>query len=108
MEVRYEELVRDPDAVLRSICDFLQLDFDDAMLRYWERSAERLREHRSCNRIAGRRTVTHEQRLWQQRLTLAAPQPGRIFDWKNKMTPAERTQFLHSAGATLAELGYES
>jgi hypothetical protein len=35
MEVRYEELVRDPPAVLHSICGFLQLDFDAAMLRYW-------------------------------------------------------------------------
>jgi hypothetical protein len=52
--------------------------------------------------------VTDEQRLWQQRLTLEAPQPGRILDWKNKMTPAERTQFLQTAGAMLAELGYES
>ena len=108
MEVRYEELVRDPPAVLHSICGFLQLDFDVAMLRYWERTAERLREHKSCNRIAGHRGVTHEQRLWQQRLTLEAPQPGRILDWKNKMTPAERTQFLQTAGALLAELGYES
>jgi hypothetical protein len=108
MEVGYEALVRDPPAVLQSICSFLRLDFDPGMLRYWERTAERLLEHKSCNRIDGLRVVTHEQRMWQQRLTLETPQTSRILDWKNKMTPAERTQFLHCAGAMLAELGYET
>jgi hypothetical protein len=108
MEVRYEALVRDPSAILHSICSFLELDFDSAMLRYWERAAERLHEHKSCRRSDGRLAVTHEQRLWQQRLTMQAPQADRIFDWKNTMTPAERTQFLHFAGDMLEELGYET
>jgi hypothetical protein len=108
MEVRYETLVRDPTSVLPSICSFLQLEFDPAMLRYWERTAERLREHQSFNRIAGRHSVTREQRLSQQRLTLEAPQADRVFAWKNKMTPAERAQFLRIAGAMLEELGYET
>jgi hypothetical protein len=108
MEIRYEALVRSPSAVLHSICRFLELDFDPAMLRYWERTAERLREHKSCIRSDGRVAVTHEQRLWQQRLTMRAPQADRIFDWKKKMTLAERTQFLQCAGETLEELGYET
>jgi hypothetical protein len=108
MEVRYEALVHDPAAVLHSICDFLNLDFDPAMLRYWERTAERLREHKSRRRMDGRLYVTHEQRLLQQRLTVLAPQTDRILDWKNKMTPADRAQFLHFAGSMLEELGYET
>ncbi|MGA9798326.1 MAG: sulfotransferase [Terriglobales bacterium] len=108
MEVRYESLVQDPAAVLRSICSFIKLDFDVAMLRYWERSAERLREHRSRVTIGNRVLVTHEQRMFQQRLTLEAPEVRRIFDWKNKMTLAERAQFLRVAGDLLQELGYET
>jgi hypothetical protein len=108
MEVRYENLVQDPAAVLGSICSFIKLDFDVAMLRHWERSAERLREHKSRVTISNRVLVTHEQRMSQQRLTLQAPQPRRIFDWKNKMTPAERAQFLQVAGDVLQELGYET
>jgi len=108
MEVRYEALVRDPFAGLPSICEFLQLDFDDAMLGYWERTAERLCEHKARNRFDGRPTVSHEQRLEQQRLTMQPPQPGRIFDWKNKMTLSERTQFLRFGGEMLEELGYET
>jgi Sulfotransferase family len=108
MEVRYEALVEDPPAVLHSVCSFLKLDFDSAMLRYWERTAERLREHKASSRIKGRLAVTHEQRLFQHRLALKVPQVDRILDWKNKMTPAERAQFLHCAGEMLEELGYET
>ena len=35
-ELRYEDLLTDPEAELRTICAFLDLPFDDAMLRYHE------------------------------------------------------------------------
>ncbi len=107
MEVRYEALVNDPGSVLLSIGKFLKLDFNPAMLLYWERTAERLREHKSHHRSGGRLLVSHEQRLFQQRLTLQALQPERIFNWKQKMTVLEQTQFRTYAGELLQELGYE-
>lgn len=107
MEIRYEALVQDPAVVLQSICGFLKLDFDPAMLRYWERTAERLCEHKSRRRIQGDLATTQEQRRSQQRLTMEPPQVDRILDWKNRMTAAERTQFLRCAGEMLKELGYE-
>lgn len=107
MEVRYEALVNDPGSVLQSVCKFLELDFDPAMLLYWERTAERLREHKSRRRSNGRLLVRHEQRLSQQRLTLQAPKPERIFNWKKKMTALEQIQFRTYAGEMLQELGYE-
>ncbi len=33
LEVRYEELIADPEPVLRRICDATELEWDDAMLR---------------------------------------------------------------------------
>jgi hypothetical protein len=39
MEVRYEELVADPERVLREVCEFCELDFDDAMIDPPERAA---------------------------------------------------------------------
>lgn len=33
--VRYEDLVARPEAVLRSLCSFLGMDFEPAMLEYW-------------------------------------------------------------------------
>ena len=44
LEVHFEALVRAPEETLRQVCDFLQLTFDPAMLRYHERAAERLAE----------------------------------------------------------------
>lgn len=38
MEVRYEELLTDTEAVLRRVCDFLELDFDPAMVDPPERA----------------------------------------------------------------------
>jgi Sulfotransferase family len=107
-ELRYEDLVNDPPGVLRSICDFLKLDFDPAMLQYWERSVERLREHKPQCRIDGSVRVTREQRLFQQRLILEVPHAERVFCWKKEMTLQERAQFAQFAGATLEDLGYES
>ena len=44
MEIRYEDLILDTEPVLRSVCEFIELPWDDALLSYHERSAERLQE----------------------------------------------------------------
>lgn len=106
MEVHYEDLINDPTRVLRSICGFLKMEFDPSMLRYWERTAERLQEHKSRCRIDGQVLVSHERRVFQQRLTMQSPQAGRVSCWKKNMTPEECAQFLRLAGDTLEELGY--
>jgi len=78
MEIRYEELVCDPASVLVPICGFLRLDFDPVMLRYCERVAERLKEHRSRSRFDGHPLLSREQRLFQQRLATEPPQLERV------------------------------
>jgi len=42
LEVRYEELVSDPTAVLTRVCQHLGTDYDPAMLEYWRTAASRL------------------------------------------------------------------
>jgi hypothetical protein len=106
-EVRFEDLILDPRRQLESICDFVELDFDPGMLHYWQRTPERLREHRTRLGNGGEIVVTHHQRLIQQQLTMLAPQPGRISSWKGAMSPAERKEFQSCAGGLLEELGYE-
>ncbi len=54
IEARYEDLVRDPEPTLRRICDFVALDFDPAMLTYYERAADRLAEMSGALRAEGR------------------------------------------------------
>jgi hypothetical protein len=107
MEVSYENLVRDPDRVLADICAFIDLPFDVAMLDYWRRTPERLREHRTRLRSNGQVLVTHEERLLQQRLTTHPPELDRIFAWKREMTAQEQREFLDVATHTLADLGYQ-
>jgi Sulfotransferase family len=106
LEVGYEELVLNPKPVLEAICAFVDLRFDEAMLRHWERAPVRLREHRTRRRADGTVLVTHEQRLMQQRFTMQPPDPERLFRWRIEMTAQERAEFLSAAGDTLDELGY--
>jgi hypothetical protein len=107
LEISYEDLVRNPQPVLETVCRFIEIQFDAAMLRYWERTPERLKEHRTRHRTDGTLLVSHEQRLMQQSLTMRPPQPDRIFRWKEEMTAHERSEFLRIAGDKLDELGYE-
>lgn len=44
MESHYEDLVFDPEATLKKICRFVELDYDPGMLRYHEGASERLGE----------------------------------------------------------------
>jgi hypothetical protein len=106
MEVRYERLVEDSQAVLKETCRFLDLDYDDRMLRYHEFTPERLREHRGRVRLDGRVVVTREQRLDQQRRTMLPPDPSRVFVWKSEMLREERDRYEAVAGDVLRECGY--
>ena len=85
-EVRYEDLVADPERVVRSICEFASLPFEPAMLEY-----------------SGSIDVSakpHHQRLLQ------APTKG-VRDWRTEMSPMDARAFEAIAGDLLAELGYE-
>ena len=44
IEVRYEDMVPDTEGDLRRVCEYIELDFDPVMLRYYERAEERLQE----------------------------------------------------------------
>lgn len=107
MEVRYEDLVTEPEPQLRSIGRFLDLPFDYSMLRYWERTPSRLREHKERVRLDGTVAVSQEQRRNQQLLVREPLQPSRAFQWKQQMNRSDRAEFLSHAGDLLVELGYE-
>ena len=51
LEIKYEELIAQPEAVLRRICAFVQLPYVAAMLDYHKRTPERLREHEARLRL---------------------------------------------------------
>ncbi len=90
IEARYEDLVRDPEPVLRRICEFVALDFDPAMLTYYERAAERLSEMSGTLRQEG----THAEqaagyRVDNHKPTTKPPDPSKLDKWRREMSPED-------------------
>ncbi len=107
LEVRYERLLTETEPVLREVCEFIDLKFDPAMLRYFERTPERLKEHVTRRDAEGVVVVSHEQRLQQHTLTMQPPKRERMNRWKEEMSAGEQAEFHSVAGDLLEELGYE-
>ena len=107
LEIRYEDLILNMSETLSAICRFIELDYDEAMLKYYERSPERLDEHQGRFLTDGTPIVTKAQRLRQQQATTLPPDLTRVYAWKSAMTTAEQKRFEQIAGHLLATLGYE-
>ena len=107
LEVRYEDLVLDTEPSLRRVCEFIELDFDAAMLSYHERAPERLQEMNRERQRGPRRALSGEERMQAHAMATKPPQVGRVEAWRTEMPPADRREFEAIAGDLLAELGYE-
>jgi hypothetical protein len=111
--VRYEDLVSDPEAQLRRLCEFCGLEWDAEMLHFHERAASRLEEiarplpedEKRAN--SQRAAWSAEERLDHHRLTSEPPRKDRIAQWRTKMSVSDQASFEEEAGELLAELGYE-
>ena len=90
-ELKYEELVEDPEATLRELCRSLRLPFDPAMLRYHERADD--------VRKGFRNPGAHRN--------LSRPPTKGLRSWREQMQADDLGVFEMLAGATLEEFGYE-
>ena len=106
LEIRYEDLVRNPRRALEAICAFVELPYADDMLEYHRGVRLRLEEHGDRARVDGTLVVSREERLRQQAMTMRPPSPARTGVWRIEMTPGERQQFESVGGELLEELGY--
>ncbi|MDQ3729497.1 MAG: sulfotransferase [Actinomycetota bacterium] len=107
-EIRYEDLVHDPEAALRKICEFIELPYDPTMLDYHERSAERLQEiARDLDDDDGGALRPAAERLEAHSLVTEAPREDRVERWRKLMPPEDIATFEEIAGDLLEELGYE-
>jgi hypothetical protein len=107
IEVRYEELVGEPEATLRRVCAFVELPFGEAMLRYHERAAERLAEiDRDLPAKGGSHELDAEARMAAHARAEEPPAPERIGAWREEMAPEDVAAFEAEAGALLEDLGY--
>lgn len=88
-EVRYEELVADPERVLRGVCNAIGEAYEPGMLEY----------HESAHRYL------MDEQQWHDR-TRSAPTRDRTERWRGEMSSSDQALFELAAGALLEELGY--
>jgi hypothetical protein len=86
LELRYEDLVARPEAVVRDVCDFLDLSFEPAMLDY----------HRD-----------RDLEVDPNHSRLAEPVSPGLRDWRTQMRPVDVARFEAIAGPLLGDLGYD-
>jgi Sulfotransferase family len=86
VEVRYEDLVGDPESTIRAVCAFAAIPYDAAMLDYTEAVDVSAKPH-------------------QQRL-LTPPTTG-VRSWREDMSAEDVAAFEAVAGDLLAELEYD-
>jgi hypothetical protein len=107
MELRYEDLLEQPEVELRRICEFAELPFDDQMLHYHEHVDERLAPEIPPEEIApdGRVVSTAERQAIMARVS-KPPDKTRIGRYRTEMPADERERFEALAGPLLQSLGY--
>ncbi len=107
IEIRYEDLVSDTEPALRTVCDFIDLDFDEVMLRYHETAAERLAEMAGAMPARdGRPERDAGERLKAHALATKPPTKERIEVWREDMSADDQAEFERVAGDLLDDLGY--
>lgn len=84
-EYRHEELAADPEPIVRRICEFIDLPFDERMLRYHERPRPRAKPQ-------GRH--------------LSRPPTPELRDWRIDLDPTQRRSVELLTGNLLEVLGY--
>jgi hypothetical protein len=89
LELRYEDLLEDPERHVRAMCDFVDLAFDPVMLRYFERT----------EKISGAKESHHQN--------LSRPPTKGLRDWRQQMSRRDVELFEVLAGDLLSEMGYE-
>jgi hypothetical protein len=108
LELRYEDLVADPEAGVRRVCELIELAFDPVMLRYHEHAAERMTElDRDLAPESGKQGRSAEDRRRSHELAVKPPTTEGIGRWRSEMNDDEKARFEAEAGDLLAELGYE-
>ena len=85
-ELRYEDLVAEPESRLREVCAFLELEYEPGMLEYHRRE---------------------DPSLYADHPRLAEPPVRDTRSWRKELAPADAELFEAIAGDLLAELGYE-
>jgi hypothetical protein len=91
LEIRYEELLDDPERAAKQMCDLVRADFDPSMLHYYERA----------------QGIVDEQPFPEEHRNLLRPPTKGMRDWRTELSRDDLALFDLLAGDTLDEFDYE-
>lgn len=89
-EMRYEDLLADPEKQVARLCSFVKLEFDPRMLHFSERGLDA--------------SLPPERHRWQR--SVQRPLTKGLRNWSSQMSPADVAVFETVAGNWLERLGY--
>lgn len=108
LEIRYEDLVLDTEAILKRVSAFVSLPWNPVMLEYHKTAEQRMKElHRDLQVQGGAKTIPAAGRQTIHSLTSKPPQHDRVYRWRSEIAEADRKHFESVAGEMLRELGYD-
>ncbi len=107
LEIHYEQLVREPQRVLETVCAFIDLAYDPVMLDYHTTADRRLAEFSDWRGPDGALLSAGQERIAIHHKTREPPDRSRIDGWREVLSAADCTAFAAIAGDLLRELGYE-
>lgn len=93
LEIFYEELVLNPEKVLRTVCSFLREDYEASMLDFHEHADENVAEFEKKKGIHAK--------------TSRAPKASDTHRWKTEMKPAHVAMFEAFAGSAMDLVGQQ-
>lgn len=103
MEVKYEDLVAQPEPVLRSICSFLNLPFETPMLEYDQQVKRDLQQQESSLGS----TVKQHLSLLHEGLT-QKPNTDKVGHWKTGLSEKDNNMVWSVCGKTASDIGYRA
>jgi hypothetical protein len=106
LEVRYEELVAEPERMLRRLLAALDLPFDAAVLRHHERAAERLAELGELHETDGRLYASEEAHRGLHARTREPANAEQVGRFRRDLSAEEIADFERVAGPMLKSRGY--
>jgi len=107
-EVRYEQLVWQPEATIKTVCDFVGLPFEREVLNYHHGARYRLAEFSDWRTPDGEIVSRGSDRIAIHQTVLRPPDPTRIDNWRHDLDSEEIAVFESIAGDLLRDLGYDT
>lgn len=89
LEIRYENLVSQPENALRQICRFSAIEYTPQMLDYWKLPT----------------TIEHTYEHAHRNLSKAVTTDS-IGKWRERLSPDQQAHIMSRVGGTLKQLGY--